>query len=133
MNVPQTKINIIAVIKEAATLITGTKWPIFKRILLVGILATAVAMTFTCILLLNKNLSSTGRLLLDFSARLIMVYISIKILIPASIIAVRRALGLTIDLNIIKTECAKARSKLGVLILLLVLITSTTGIMMQLI
>ena len=116
--------GVFSSIGEAFRLINGIKWIVFKRAMLVFCLI--IALSFLIILILWFFLFITNNKLIDLSTilsnpmlhvflKLCFITIAIRLWAPVLIVGVRRAIGLPVELKLIRLECSRVGSSLLIL------------------
>ena len=114
--------RIINILSESWRLVPGLKWPIFKRGLLIFFITVIVVSTGLYVDI-HFGWPKFMFRVVSFVAGLIALIINMKLWVPVLMMGVRRAIGLPIDLRVIKLECAKVQSTLFQLIILYALIS----------
>jgi len=112
----------MAIISESFKLTRGLKWPIFKRNILITILSGLIILVQFSVLLrlLDVSYSPTSSYLniaLFYTLTLITVIMIFKLYIPIFLMGVNQALGLPVDINLIKYECSAVKKELFKLVI----------------
>jgi len=116
--------SVLSSIGEAFRLINGIKWIVFKRAMFV--FCIIIALSFLMILILWLFLFITNNQLIELSTilsnsflhvflKLCFITIAIRLWAPVLIVGVRRAIGLPVELKLIRLECSRVGTPLLIL------------------
>lgn len=123
------KTRLVDTLMESGQLVHGLKWPIFKRVLIGLFLAVLIPLTVTVLLtfVMTSQLEQFMRLhpeILNAIVRTVTMFVLLAIWVQMIVLGVRHTLGLPIYMEIINTECMRARRGLAQLLIILVVMNS---------